>query len=134
MELYFAEPNEIPLPPQEVRIKELRAAPFPDGRRVAVYLETDPFQKRPNADLSILDMQGKKVASTAIIQPMSRKMELNMHLRGGEAPGTYHLLAVLYYSELPTETTTEENLVNLPKTVVDQAEIEFTIHQNSKSP
>jgi hypothetical protein len=52
MDIFFADPSEVPLPPNEVRIRELNVEPWPDGNRLRVYLEVDPFQKRPNADLT----------------------------------------------------------------------------------
>ena len=76
MDLFFADPSEVPLPPDEVRIRALNIDPFPDGKRLRVLLELDPFQKRPNADLTLVDAQGNELSSAFIIQSMSRRMEL----------------------------------------------------------
>ena len=55
MDIFFQDPTEVPLPPNEVRIRALRAETYPDGQRVRVYLEVDPSQQRPSADLAIRD-------------------------------------------------------------------------------
>jgi hypothetical protein len=102
MDIFFADPSEVLLPPDQVRIRELRLELWPDGQRMRVYLEVDPFQiqKKPNAELSVLDQHGMEVSSVSVIQSMTRKMELVMHLRNAP-PGGYSLQAVLYYADLP---------------------------------
>lgn len=105
MDIFFADPNEIPLPPNEVHIRELKATLL-DERRVRVYLEIDPSQKRPNADLLILDEQGNSLASASIIESMQRKMEIVMHLPGAylrsAKPGSAcSLQANLFFATLP---------------------------------
>jgi len=125
MDIFFRDPNEVPLPPQEVRIRELRADPWPDSRRVRVYLEVDPFQKRPCADLVITDESGDEVAATSIIEPMMRKLELNMHLRNGIPGGNFTLRAVLFYSRLQQEQEAASD--PLERMIVDSAEVLFRI-------
>jgi hypothetical protein len=138
MDIFFQDPSEVPLPPAEVRIRELKAEPWPDGRRVRVYFEVDPYQRRPNADLTIHDAGGREIAAVSIIEPMDRKMELTMHLRGSRPEGALTLRAVLFYSE-PKETEAEdksaggepgESLPEVPEqviTVVDRKETKFEI-------
>ena len=58
MDIFFRDPSEIPLPPDEVRIRVLHADPYPDGQRVRIHLEVDPFQRRPNADVRITNAPG----------------------------------------------------------------------------
>jgi hypothetical protein len=60
----------------------------------------DPFQKRPNADLTLLDQDGRELSSVSIIESMTRKMELVMHLRAA-ALGSCTLQATLYYTNQP---------------------------------
>lgn len=127
MDIFFKDPNEIPLPPEEVRLQELKAEPWADGKRVRVYLEVDPFQKRPSANLVIFNANGDEVASANILETIARKMELNMHLREDKPGGEYSLEAVLYYQKLPEvkeETPPEEPPEPL---IVDQVKINFTI-------
>jgi hypothetical protein len=100
MDLFFADPSEVPLPPAEVRIRSLSVDPYPDGRRLRVKLELDPFQKRPNLDLTLTDSQGNELSSAFIIQSMTRQMELVMHLRR-PASGLLTLQVELYYTSFP---------------------------------
>jgi hypothetical protein len=135
MDMFFADPTEIPLPPDEVRIRELKADVYPDGRRVRVYLETDPFQRRPNADLFILDSQGNELSSTSVIESMLRKMEMTMHLRRAVS-GELTLEAVLFYAKIEEPGTPDasdqpvtsvEPPREIERTVVDTARITFDI-------
>jgi hypothetical protein len=100
MDIFFADPSEVPLPPAEVRIRLLDVEPRPDGKRVRVSLEVDPFQKRPSVDLTLFDAHGRELSSAFIIESMTRMMELVMHLRS-PASGLCTLQAVLYFSSLP---------------------------------
>jgi hypothetical protein len=100
MDIFFADPNEVPLPPSEVHIRELKATPL-DERRVRVYLEIDPSQKRPSADLLIQDEQGNSLASASIIESMHRKMEIVMHVRGAKPGSDCVLQAHLFFATLP---------------------------------
>ena len=124
MDIFFTDPSEIPLPPEQVRIRELRAESSPDGKRVRVYLEVDPFQKRPSVDLAILDQEGEEVATASIIESMTRKMELTMHLRRGEPGSFYTLHATLYFATLP-EFDAEQGSAPIERTQVDSTEIPF---------
>jgi len=125
MDIFFADPNEVPLPPNEVRIQSLRAEPWPDGKRVRVSLEVDPFQKRPSAEIEIINPEGRTVAAVTIIESMDRKMEFNMHLREKESGGTYQLSVILYYSE--SEETEGDEVPPQKITEVDRRAIYFEI-------
>jgi hypothetical protein len=129
MDIFFQDPSEIPLPPAEVRIRELKAQPWVDGQRVGVYLEIDPFQKRPNAEISILNDQREEVASVSIIETIDRKMELTMHLRGVKAPGNYTIQATLFYAEQnDDEDNSPESKPDLQtRSIVDRAQTSFNI-------
>ena len=97
MDIFFQDPTEIPLPPGEVRIRELKAHPLPDGKRIRVFLEIDPFQKRPSAELTLSDPQGKQVASVSIVESMTRRIELTMHLPHPMPESLLTLTASLFY-------------------------------------
>ena len=98
------DPNQPPedgLPPQEVRITELSAAPWPeDGRRVRVNMEVTPFLERPNLEVIIQDSEANEVASITIIELLEDKMTFTMHIRREDVQGTYTLLARIQYAEL----------------------------------
>jgi len=103
MDIFFQDPTEVPLPPDEVRIRALRAATYPDGQRVRVYLEVDPSQQRPSADLAIRDSAGNEVTNTSIVESMYRKMELTMHLRRPQPGEPYTLRAIVFFVQQPPE-------------------------------
>jgi hypothetical protein len=129
MDIFFQDPSETPLPPDEVRIRVLRAEPWSDGRRVKVYLEVDPFQKRPNLDGFILNEEGEVVSDISLIETMTRKMEFNMHLREEKSASSYTLRFILYYtSPLPETKPGEQVPMEMPEsTEVDRKEISFSV-------
>jgi len=128
MDIFLHDPHEIPLPAEEVRIRDLRAELLPDGRRVRVTLEVDPFQKRPSVSLTILDAASVLLAEASVIESMSRKIELTLHLRpaSAEIVRPYTLLAILFY--LPALPAPGEDVdpsaVGQPQ-VIDRRSIQF---------
>jgi len=129
MDIFFTDPNETPLPPEQVRIRELRADPSSDGQRVRVYLEVDPFQfnQRPNADLLITGAQGQEVASASVIGSMTRKMEVTLHLRGVKGGGRFTLHATLFYATIREHPDPEKGVEEIENTVVDTAQVVFDL-------
>jgi hypothetical protein len=127
MDIFFQDPNAIPLPPNEVRIKSLKAEPWPDNRRVRITLEVTPFQKRPNGEVSITNPLGDEVASVSIIESIVPLMEFTMHLRGENLPGEYRLSATLFY--LPNAEAQESPPEGRPRMVVDEASASFVIRE-----
>ncbi len=125
MDIFFQDPTAIPLPPDEVRIKELRAEPWPDNRRVQITLEVTPFQKRPNGEVSITNPVGDEVASVSIIESIVPRMEFIMHLRGDNPAGEYRLSAELFYLLDPEGE--ESPPQGRPRMVVDKMSIVFVI-------
>jgi hypothetical protein len=87
----------------------------------------DPFQKRPNAEVVILNPQGEAVSQASIVETAARRMEFNLHLRRAETAGEgYTARAVLYYRSLPEQPSAEAEL-DLPEAmIVDQREVELS--------
>jgi hypothetical protein len=127
MAFIYDDPSEIRLPPEEVRIRDLQIRVLDEGRKVKVYLEVDPFQKHPSADLTIIDPQGKPVSNVSIIESMVRKMELIMHLRGKPLSGKHTIEAVLFYGNLiePAESSQEPG--SIERRVVDTSSRVFEL-------
>jgi len=130
MDIFFQDPTAIPLPPGEVRVKDLRAAPWQDNRRVGVYLEITPFQKKPNAELTITGPSGQVAAQASIIETMISKMELTLHLRGPITPGVYTVSVTIYYVEASQGEADDPANFTDPsrRQVVDMAQTVFEIH------
>jgi hypothetical protein len=134
MDINFHDPNDIPLPPKEVRVRQLRVEPLPDQKRVRVFIELTPFQQKPNCEIKIINRSGLEAASLSIIEAIDRKMEFTIHLKKENAPGEYTALLDVYYfeEETPEESSgeqAEETLHQLPERIqmVDQQEAEFSI-------
>jgi hypothetical protein len=125
MDIFFAESDEIPLPPDEVRIRKFTAEPWPDGRRIKVYLEITPFQKRPSGEVLITGVDGTPVATANIVETIDPKMEINMHLRSSETVGVYNVSVVLFY--LPDIPEEDEGEIRPERMIVDQAKTTFEI-------
>jgi hypothetical protein len=127
MEFFSNDPSEIRLPPDEVRIRDLQVQVSEEGRKVKVYLDVDPFQIRPSADLTITDPQGRPVSNVSIIESMLHIMELTMHLRGEPVAGQHTIEAVLFYGSMiePAEASQEPG--SIERRVVDTSSRVFEI-------
>ncbi len=95
------QPPDDGLPPQDVRIINLKAEPWPDGgRRVRISLEVTPFLERPDLEILIRDSGGEEVSNINIVESIDAKMTFTMHIRSPEVNGLYTLSAILAYPEL----------------------------------
>lgn len=120
MDIFFTDPDQVPLPPDEVRIIKFEAQFWPDGNRVRVNLEITPFQHRPSGEISITNQNGDELASVSIVETMTPQMEFTLHLRGGERVGPYHAKTVLFYRDAPDEENPEQTYLGTPQ-IVDSA-------------
>lgn len=140
MDIVFQDPNDIPLPPDEVRIRGLRAEPFPDHRRIRINLQITPFQKRPNIEIVVTNKTEKESASLSIIESIDPKMEFTLHLKDDKPSGQYTVLSQIYYYEDDQNqeakaSQVEEGTHQLPTKVkiVDHRQITFVIENNLDS-
>lgn len=99
MDLNFVDPSEAPVPPEEVEVREIRAEPMPDQRRVKVHIELTPFQRRPTLAVAILDQDDARLASATIIESIDHILEFTMHLRGKVPSGEYRLKVAAGYEQ-----------------------------------
>lgn len=138
MDIFFQDPSQVPLPPEEVRIRAFRAEPWPDGRRVLVRLELTPFQKRPSGKILILDDQGEEVANISIIETIDPKMEFTIHLRSPKPGCQYTASSTLFYTEIEDQAKAEAGTgsegrppppVPTKIKVVDQAKTTFHLEE-----
>ena len=98
-DIEFFEPDEIPQPPELVKIESLTARVYPDGRRVRLDIKLTPFLERPNLELTIRNAEGQQVAALAIIESMDYKFEMTAHLRGPQPAGQHVVRGELFYGE-----------------------------------
>ena len=128
MDIFFADPEAIPLPPDEVRILELRIEPYPDGRRIRLFLELTPFQKKPSGDITITDQIGNQSAAASFVEAITPKLEMTLHLRYDQ-PGEFTASATLYYTEEIEDSIQDDRVLVRPnKQIIDQAEKRFKIN------
>src|SRR4030042_913003 len=129
MDIFFQDPNEVRLPPEEVRLREMNVISLPDGKRVKVFLELTPFIKRPNIEVVMTDASGKEVAHTSILETALRKLEFIMHIRNTEPGSKYTIESIVYYQRLPEPSDIPMD-VALPDPVIgDNLKATFIIPQ-----
>jgi hypothetical protein len=140
MDIFFQDPTDIPLPPDEIRIRELHAEPYPDGRRVRIILEITPFQQRPNCEIIVTNEDGEAAASLSIIESIDAKMDFTVHLKGKKPSGKFTVSADIYYYEgeetVASEASKIENETHqLPSKInlVDQRQATFDISSQPSS-
>lgn len=94
--MFFADEDEIPLPPKEVRILAASAQPAPDGRRVALNITLTPFLEYPNLEVVLYRPDGAEERSLTIIGTMERDLMVTLHIRQ-PLPGDYRAQIDLIY-------------------------------------
>jgi hypothetical protein len=103
--MFFADEDEVPLPPREVRIIETAAELLPDRRRVALSVTLTPFLEYPNLEIVLFRPDGQEERTLSIIGTMDRHLNLTMHVARPVA-GEYRTRIDLIYEGdvLQTET------------------------------
>lgn len=79
--MFFADEDEVPLPPKEVRITAARAQPAPDGRRVALSITLTPFLEYPNLEVVLYRPDGAEERSLTVVGTMERDLLLTLHIK-----------------------------------------------------
>ena len=127
MDISLADPNGKPLPPEDVRILDLKVEPYPDVQRIRLLVKLTPFQKKPSGDISLTNQDGEILTTTSIIEAVTPNFELTLHLRVFQ-PGDYLATMNLLYPEEIQDKGTEGALVNRSeKIIADEATIRFKI-------
>lgn len=111
MKLDFEDdPNLVPRPRDEIQIVELRAMPYPDGKRVRVEIVTTAFSPadRPSLDVVIESPERGVLSATSIIETTQRAVALTMHLKqNATAEEVYILRANLFFEAGVTQHSME---------------------------
>jgi hypothetical protein len=108
VDLTFVNSEEIPQPKDQVRLRSLGVAPYPDGRRIRVDIRVTPFLERPNIGLAIIDPEGATVSEAAVVEADHPDLTLTMHLRQAPSKGEYTLRGVLSFAADPPQDAREE--------------------------
>lgn len=117
MESYFSELQSNALPPEEVRINDLIVEPYPDGKRIHLYVELTPFQLNPSGDILIKNQAGLVVGSSSFIEAVTPKFDFTLHLRHSE-PGEYLATLTLFYTNEVEETDPEGKVLFRPERMI----------------
>ncbi len=131
MDIFFSDPNEHLLPPEEVRIRQLSVTPYPDKRRVAMKFEITPFEKRPNMEFELHNQEDLKVASFSVVEAIENKMEFTLHLREAEPGGSYTATMRVFYVDLSSLDDEDgppiNQAIHQSRQIVDTRQIQFDI-------
>ena len=127
MDLFFQDPNIVRVPPEEVRLLDVKITPQPKVGRVKIFIELTPFMKRPNINVSISNKAGKEIAHTSILETMLPKMEFTMHLREAEQGDEYNVDTWVYYQRMPEPSETGEELPLPDPMIVDRSRTTFIL-------
>ena len=100
MDIFFDNPNDPPVPPEEMAIRSLTVNPYEDRRRVAVDFEITPFEQRPNMEIDLHNQEGNLVATFSVVEAIEHKMSFTLHLREEDPGGEYTLTMVVFYTDL----------------------------------
>lgn len=125
MDIFFNEPDDVPVPLGEVEIRSLEAVSHPDGNRVAVQFEVTPFLEKPNFEITIYNPEGKRAASLSVVEAIENKMQFVMHLKGENPNGLYTLQMQILSSNLDDFDLGERESVPA-KTISDEVSNEIT--------
>jgi hypothetical protein len=111
VDLNLVDPEDVPRPRDEVRLRQLAVTPSGDGRRLRVDIELTPFLERPNLDLDVLDASGETLARTTVVEADSPRFSLTMHLRGRPHGGEFTVRGALSYASSPPQDIHEKRFV-----------------------
>jgi hypothetical protein len=103
VDLNFVGPEQIPVPPEHVRVLRARAEPYADRRRVRVSVSLTPFLERPDVDLRIVDPPGATVAEASVIECVEPDFELTLHLRQAPDADRCRLDVTVHYPDRALE-------------------------------
>jgi hypothetical protein len=111
---------------QEIEILTLEASPYPDGRRVKVTFQLSPFTQGPNALISLVDRDGKLIASVNIVNIFVPENEITLHVAERDAlAGTYKVKLDLFHI-IEEEIEGEDQHVRIRQTPITSSDVSFS--------
>jgi hypothetical protein len=129
MNIFLQDPDEIRVPPDEVRLKKVEITPYMDGSRIKLQLELTPFMKRPNISVTITTPSGEQVAHSDILETMLSKLELTMHIRQAKTTGEFTTEISVYYQKLPQPNDSPAEVPLPDAMIVDSFKTSFSFQQ-----
>ena len=114
MDLTFVDSEGIPLPREEVRLREVSVIPLDDRRRIRVEIRITPFLERPNLELVLFAPGGEVVSKVSVVETDTPTLSLTMHLRSEPQAGEYAVRGALSYEMDPPQDI-QERRFQLPE-------------------
>jgi hypothetical protein len=99
MTVEFVEPEELPVPPEQVRIRDMAIKVYPDGRRLRVEFGLTPFRDHPRIELVVTDSEGDEIVEVSIVEATDPVMSLTLHMPAESVGGMYTLEGRVIYPE-----------------------------------
>ena len=130
MNIFFENPNDPPVAPEDVKIRSLTAKPYEDGRRVSVEFEITPFEEKPNLEMVVLNEAEEIVATFSVLEAIENKMSFTLHLREANPGGEYLLKMIIFYTDLSSledEETVIKDMLLDKRQIVEQGQANFSI-------
>jgi hypothetical protein len=97
MGLESVDPEEILQEKEQVRFRNILAQAYPDGRRVKIRIELNPFLHNPDVEIEIYNPDSDRVANASIVEMASEQLDVTLHLKGEVQPGTYLCKLELFF-------------------------------------
>ena len=129
MDYEYSAGSPIPLTDNEdISIVAFTAEPYPDGQRVKIMLLLSPFNKSPNAVISIFDQENQELASVSIVSIFNPENEITIHIPGNKRnPGIYRAqVDVFFVQEEETKREGDKQLA-FRKILIGNNSTTFTI-------
>jgi hypothetical protein len=111
VDLTFVDSEGIPLPREEVRLRDLSVTALADRRRVRVEIHITPFLERPNLEVILVAPGGEPISKISVVETDSADLSLTMHLRSEPQPGEYAVRGALSYEADPPQDVQERRFV-----------------------
>lgn len=104
MDIEFFESDHLPKASHEVKVEDVSAEPYPDGRRVRVMVRVTAFLEQPNLTISASDSAGHELGESEILGAMTKVNSLVLHLRGPRPEGDVTVKVALYFPDKPVQS------------------------------
>jgi hypothetical protein len=127
MDILFTGIEQTSLPPEDVRIQNIEVKPWSDGRRIGVVLQVDRCQTPLNLDISIMDKNGLITSTTSVVENLSPRIELTIHLRSVKHESEYQLDVTLFSSVIIEQKTSDQSQELITKKIIDKRQVWFKI-------
>ena len=111
---------------QNIEILNLKAIPYPDGRRVKVKFQLSPFMQGPSALISMISDDGKIIASVNMVNIFVPDNEITLHVREkDDLSGSYEVKLNLFHI-IEEDIEGEEQHVRIRQSPITSAAVSLS--------